>query len=456
MHYWHTFHPSSFASALAAKWPDNERFENVQVLTETNKSQCTFVAERHFGASPKDRRNAARRTRSFARQDNLKIEDIGFKLLIGEQSRHAESDFIRRDADRWLTPFQQYGWRDSWQRKVGNSEGMLPITVILTLMDRPIAMLPMAVYESLGLKVLAWHASAQSDYCASVIDRNHLNEFCEIDFENLLKLVARRIGKIDLIYLSKQPMKIEGRRNPLLLSKGFDYHVGSHAINFIPGETWEQFLIRKRSPSTLRQLRKKERQLGTFGEVGFRIASTSDDARAITEHCLSAKSRQLAKLGHGDPFSSPGVRGFLIDFIADGIGHSTWATALTLNGEMLATSVGMASQNEWLLYQMAMEGDHVSNCSPGSQLFSRIMRHCLDSRIERLDLALGDERYKLEWCDEHETLQVSVLPLTLKGKVAAPILRVRGRIMKFVASNPRLYEHGKALKQRMRALGVPF
>ena len=143
-------------------------------------------------------------------------------------------------------------------------------------------------------------------------------------------------------------------------------------------------------------------------------------------------------------------------FFGGGIGHSTWATALTLNGEILATSIGMAGQNGWLLYQMAMEGDHVSHCSPGSQLFSGIMRHCLESGIAQLDLALGDEKYKLEWCDEHKALQTSVLPLTLKGKIIAPILRIRAGVMKFMAAKPKLYEHGKALKQRMRLIGVPI
>jgi CelD/BcsL family acetyltransferase involved in cellulose biosynthesis len=403
-----------------------------------------------------DRRSAELSEGLFDDQSNMKADQIGIELQIGDQSNHAKNDLIFRSSDVWLTPFQQSSWLDPWQLKIGNGEDILPITAILTFKGQPIAILPLAVFKSRKLKVLAWHAFAQSDYCAPIVNRNYLNEFFAIDFEYILKQIALRITNIDLVYLTKQPMNIAGRRNPLRLSTGFDYHVGSHAINFISGETWENFLARKRSPSTLRQLRKKERQLAAFGEVGFRVASTSDDARAIAEHCLSAKSRQLAMLGHNDPFSSPAVRGFLIDFFADGIGHSTWATALTLNGEMLATSVGMASQNEWLLYQMAMDGDHVSNCSPGSLLFSRIMQHCVDSRIERLDLSLGDERYKLEWCDEHESLHTSVLPVTLKGKLAAPILRVRGKMIKFIASNPRLYEHGKALKQRMRALGMPI
>lgn len=426
----------------------------MQISSEKTKSYSTSVDESVLGVPCKDRRIVARRTRSLSGQCDLKTGHVDFGLLIGGESRHAENDFIRRSADRSLTPFQQSDWRASWQRKVGSIAGVLPITVFLTFMGRTIAVLPLAVYEYRHLKVLAWHAFAQSDYCAPIVDRNYLNQFCEIDFENILKHIAFRIGAVDLVYLTKQPLSIEGRRNPLNLHKGFDYHVGSHAINFIAGETWEQFLASRRSPSTLRQLRKKERQLKTFGEVEFRVASTSEEGRVIAEHCLLAKSRQLAKLGHNDPFSLPGVREFLVDFFAGGIGHSTWATVLTLNGEILATSVGMASQSGWLLYQMALDGDHVSHCSPGSQLFSGIMRHCLESGIARLDLALGDEKYKLEWCDEHETLQTSVLPLSLKGKIAAPILRVRGRIMKFVASNPHLYEHGKALKHRIRAMGV--
>ena len=380
---------------------------------------------------------------------------FGFYLRVGELSGCSASDPLRLSMDRWLSPFQQSEWLKSWQDTVGSKDGVQPVTAVITFGRRAIAVLPLAIRRSQCLSILSWHADAQSDYGAPIISMAYLEEFCALNFNEILTQISRQIGTIDLIYLTKQPATIAGKPNPLHLRSSYQYHVSAHALNFKQGESWEQFLTRTRSPSTLRQLRKKLRQLREFGAVNFRIATTADDARGIAEHCLAAKSRQLAKLGHHDPFASPAARQFLIDYFAMGAGRSTWAAALTLDGELLATSVGLIGSDGWLLYQMAMDCDYLSHCSPGSQLFSRIMQHCVEQGIGRLDLALGDEQYKLEWCDEHQSLLTSVLPLTLKGRLAATILKVRARAMRYIASNPKLYEHGKDFKQRLRLLHIP-
>jgi CelD/BcsL family acetyltransferase involved in cellulose biosynthesis len=379
----------------------------------------------------------------------------GFYLLENGAISDLSIELLHRGTGAWLTPFQEHGWRDRWQSCVGKPDSVVPATVVITSGGRVVGALPLAIRQAHGLRILTWHAEAQSDYGAPIIDVAHLDGFCASNFDGILKAVCRQIGGIDLIYLTKQPATIAGSPNPLHLGTHYPYHVGTHAINFLPGEPWETFLTRTRSSSTLRQLRKKKRTLESLGAVAFRFATSVEDARSIAEHCLAAKSRQLALLGHHDPFASPSVRRFIVEYFAQGVGNSTWAAALTLDGELLATSIGLTGREGWLLYQMAMDCDHLSHCSPGSHLFCGIMEHCVKHGVLRLDLALGDERYKLEWCDEHQSLHTSVLPLTFKGRVAAVVLRLIAFAKRYIAASPRLYEHGKSLKKRLRSLHIP-
>jgi CelD/BcsL family acetyltransferase involved in cellulose biosynthesis len=360
-----------------------------------------------------------------------------------------------RNLDFWSTPFQSTEWREAWNRAIGVSRNVTPFTTILTQSQQILAVLPLAVQKTPKLRILTWHSSELSDYCAPIVAREKLTTFCRLDGQQLLRQIAQAAGGVDLIFLPRQPLLICGLTNPLVLPRSVHHHAGAHAINFGPVQGWDDFLARKRSAATRRQLRKKVRLLEEAGTVGFHIASNYEESRNIAVHCLAAKSRQLAKLGHYDPFLSINARPFLEDFFASGTGQSTWAVALTLNDEPVATAIGFASSDEWLLYQMAMDCDHVAHTSPGTQLLMRIMQHCIATGIRRLDLGLGDESYKFEWCDEHQTLMTSLLPLTFRGRLAAAGLGAKVNAQRLIAENPRLYEYGKGLKRRLRQVGLP-
>ncbi|MCB1377132.1 MAG: GNAT family N-acetyltransferase [Alphaproteobacteria bacterium] len=329
------------------------------------------------------------------------------------------------------------------------------MTAVLRESGRTLAVLPLAVHQTNKLRILTWHAGDQSDYGAAIVRNDDIATFATIDAAAVLRNIAKEIGDIDLVYLPKQPLTIGGMGNPLVLPGSINHHAGAHAINFRPGESWTEFLNHRRSASTRHQLRKKMRLLEKAGKVGFKVASDKEEAFQFATHCLAAKTRQLTKLGHYDPFASVEVRTFLQNFFANGVGQSTWAVALTLDDAAIATSIGFVRHNEWLLYQMAMDCDHVANTSPGTQLLMNIMEHCLASGVERLDLALGDENYKFEWCDEHQVLLTSCMPLTFKGRVAETGIRFKASVQNRMAESPRVYDFGKVLKRQLKKLKLP-
>jgi CelD/BcsL family acetyltransferase involved in cellulose biosynthesis len=353
---------------------------------------------------------------------------------------------------RIFMPFQLPFWGKAWQDTVGASHRVDAVAATVRCGGTVAAVLSMTLRRSALLNTLTWHAENLSDYGAPLLSGNDGDLLPGCNVAELLGAVAGKIGGVDLIHLSKQPAMLGGRTNPFVLPHSVEHHVSAHAINFLPGEAWDDFLARTRSSSTRQQLRKKQRNLAKLGTVAFHIAATGEEAAGYIQHCLDAKSKQLARLGHFDPFTSANNRAFIADYFTRHAGSSTWAVALTLDGQPIASAFGFAGARQWLLYQMAMDGEGTAQTSPGTQLLMHIMQHCIASGITRLDLAMGDEGYKQEWCDEHQTLFTTILPVSAKGRLVGGVMRQVAVASKKIAGHDRLYDLAKSAKRWLQKL----
>jgi CelD/BcsL family acetyltransferase involved in cellulose biosynthesis len=399
-----------------------------------------------FAASHRDPHTAPR-----PQDPGIVIDDIA--LHEGEKPG---SEVTGTERDDWLTPFQSERWLRSWQARIGAMSGCRPVTAICRDAGQPAVTLPLAVVRRFGANILTWRAYPQSDYTAPIVSRAHMAALHRLDGARIMRQIASRIGGIDLVYMPKQPGLIETAANPFVLPDAVKYHVGAHAINFQPGESWDDFLKNRRSGKTRKRLRDKRAALEKLGPVTFRIASSEAEARQMIDSCLTAKTEQLQKLGHWDPFSPPGVRDFLLSFFSSNIAQSSWVVSLEVDGKPAATAFGFRDQGEWLLYQMSMPSGPEAKHSPGTHMLMELMRHCIAQGVQRLDLALGDESYKAEWCDETINLHISTIAITAHGRLLDGLLRLRAALRNRMAADARLYERAKWVKGLARKLHLPF
>jgi CelD/BcsL family acetyltransferase involved in cellulose biosynthesis len=378
------------------------------------------------------------------------------EIRQGELSADTLNICLEIEQDAWVTPFQWSGWLQSWRHHIGEPLLSIPVTVIVHSRGQPVLILPLAICNRFGVRYLTWCAYQQSDYCAPIVRRSYIERLGGIDGTDFLGRIASRLGGIDLVYLPKQPALIGNLANPFVLSNSVAYHAGAHAISFVAGEKWESALQRRRSAKTRRRLKDKRTALEKLGLVTFRLANNPVDAQTIIESCLKTKSEQLRKNGYWDPFSPSGVRGFLVDYFSANVGQTTWAAALDIDGKPVATAFGFGSRREWLLYQMSMNDGPEARHSPGSHLLMNLMRHCTEIGLKRLDLALGDETYKSEWCDEHMTLKTAVLALTAQGVFCKKMIVLRAALRERIASDPALYHAGKWFKGLAKKIRLPL
>ena len=82
------------------------------------------------------------------------------------------------------------------------------------------------------------------------------------------------------------------------------------------------------------------------------------------------------------------------------------------------------------------------------------MQHCISLGVPCLDLSLGDEPYKIDWCNEHISLMTSVVALSPSGHLAEAVIRARSALLLKIRKNPFAYDLGqkaKALRQKAGA-----
>ncbi len=353
------------------------------------------------------------------------------------------------------SPFQNPGWLSAWRLAMKEPASVMPVTVIGYSGGVAVFALPLAVTRKLGMRVLTWYGYQLSDYCAPIIARNFAAMAGAIDGESVLARVAETIGGIDLVYLTKSPVQVGGVANPFVTAGASAYHAQAHAITLPEGESFEGFLAARRSSKTRRRIKEKLNALEKTGTVTFRFAQTVAEAREVADLCLAAKSRQLAQNGHWDPFGDPAVRGFVISSFAAEVGNTTWACSLSCGGEVLATSIGFRSGRTWLLYQMSLEDSGKERHSPGTHLLMNLLKECVAEKAQELDLALGDESYKTEWCDADRRLMITALALTPRGKMMEQALRARAGVMARLSADPKLHARAKRLQNAARKLRIP-
>jgi CelD/BcsL family acetyltransferase involved in cellulose biosynthesis len=90
-----------------------------------------------------------------------------------------------------------------------------------------------------------------------------------------------------------------------------------------------------------------------------------------------------------------------------------------------------------------------------------LMVHLIDELtaegVTSLDLGLGDFAYKRDWTQPQPVFD-SVVPLTLRGRIAAPAAVALGRAKRTIKQNERLWDMARRVRQAgyraRRLLGV--
>jgi CelD/BcsL family acetyltransferase involved in cellulose biosynthesis len=381
------------------------------------------------------------------------------RVLTGELTSLLREELGAFAATAMRTPFQANAWARAF-RQAESGETRIPVEAIAYADGKPVVVLPLVACTAPGFRYLTWQAHTPSDYCAPLVAPHFAARFEASDAAALMRAVAREIGGIDLVYLPKMPDRLGEIRNPLVLAESWSFYAGAHAIA-IEGDNagdktgdWESFYASIRSQRTRHTLKRKEKALMKMGTVDIVIAHDAEQVGRIAQACVALKAGQLARDGHGNLFADQRLHDALIQGMRDACPRGAWAASIELDGRVIAAAFGLIDGDEWLLYQFAMSDGPEAKSSPGQLLLVHLLKECVKRGVRKLDLALGDEAYKFDWCNIHNRLMTSVLPMTPTGHLAALTLRMRERARVWLARNPSTLKLAKRIKPMLKRAGV--
>ena len=343
-------------------------------------------------------------------------ERVEPSLVVFDRLPDAREDWIALRETAAVSPYQNYNFVAAWFETIGRARHLEPMIVVARGSDgRPLALFPLATHEAAGLRVAEFLCGRESNFNIGLFHPGG-----DLDARDLL--LAAALGRPkppDLLYLRNQPSGFGRFENPLLgrgacPSPSFAYGTALPAkVDALDCQT---------SKASRKKLRKKERRLAELGALTFEHGASGERALEVISALIAQKSALLAHKGAHGVFDAPEMRAFLERARDAG---AMEVHALRLSGMVIATYVGLALDGRFsaLANSYAMD-EEIARCSPGEILLRAVMRDLVARGFGYFDLGVGEARYKEAVCDETIALYDLVIPVTTRGALAAPLLRV--------------------------------
>jgi CelD/BcsL family acetyltransferase involved in cellulose biosynthesis len=228
--------------------------------------------------------------------------------------------------------------------------------------------------------------------------------------------------RFDTVRLEKMPGMLGSQRNPMLSLQTSLFPSGSYATPL--AGSWEDFYRVKRSSATRRRDRSKRNRLAEYGEIRFKTAETRDERSDALAALVAQKSAWFAKRGIRDIFAHPDHVAFYRDFSGNpqsrGLAH---VSRLTIGAETAAINFGLVFRGRYYYVLASYIDGEMTRLGPGVVHLHELFRYAIDRHCTAFDFTVGDERYKLDWCDGVNPLYDHFAAATWRGAILiAPIL----------------------------------
>jgi CelD/BcsL family acetyltransferase involved in cellulose biosynthesis len=350
------------------------------------------------------------------------------------------------------SPYQRHTWTSSWQETVGHAEGATPFIVVGRDQEGRAAFLwplcrvrrgPLAVARYFGGK----HSNANFPlWCPEIAAT-----LTAAELDAILADIARIDRSVDILVLLNQPKSWSLVANPLARlpheESPSKVCYGSLGVDF-------EALYRDRiSASTRKKMRQKERALARHGAIRYWRVRSAEDASRVLDAFFAQKAERMRQIGITNPFAEPGVRAFIEAAATCSDPHTGEPPielyAASVGDQIAATFAGVVSDRRFCGMFNSMIMNELANESPGELLLANVVRMACERGFLTFDLGIGEAGYKRAFCNETATLFDTVIPLTMRGKLAAPLWRGQLNVKRRIKHSPYAWQMVEAVRRHL-------
>lgn len=345
------------------------------------------------------------------------------------------------------TPYQRFDWISAYREAGFESHADLAI-MVLSKAGKPVALIPFEIVRRFGLRIARIVGMPISNGDGIVFDPKHA---AALDPHTLRQCFGRLPA--DIVSFHCVAPQIGKFANPLSALGGDPAPDNFYVNDLAPGEApyIEQSLPHKRRTN----IRRSQRRLDeNFGPVRIYRAATVAEVDAILEIFLDQRGRRFVQMGVENIFARPAFRRFFRDLAIQGLGEPRppiSVHALYAGDRIVATSIGTFSPEHYSQYINSTDYGEASRFSLMGVTLSLLVDDLRADGVTSLDMGLGDFDYKTDWT-HRETVYDIVLPVSLLGRAAAPLLRGARALKRQIKQTPALWRMARSVRGALVAV----
>ena len=349
-----------------------------------------------------------------------------------------------------VSVYQSFDWIDCWVEAATRPQRVRPAIVSIRSHRRLVAVLPLGVERIGPVRVARFLGGEHANIRMGLFDPLFAASLDPATTKDLLGGVARIIGGIDLYDLDAQPVAWAGAPNPLAIYT--DASPARCDVGMMRLEAdFAAVLKAHRGAKKAKKRRWQANALESVGGFQLRRAASAEEALAILDTYLAQKAAWFRAQGIADSFAKPGVADFFRALVKRRWSGSENALiefdALEFDGSIRAI-LGSGTQSGRLSgYFMSVSDDDWRRVSPGELMLYEVISASCARGLTSLDLGRGDERYKASWLDVIEPHVRAIVSVTVAGRTAAALFRMKDRAERSIRDNPRLWQLVKTIRR---------
>lgn len=374
----------------------------------------------------------------------------GLSISIADSLAFADYAEFCRSA--LFAPAQSPAWILNWG-KYAESDAVL---ATLNAEGRKVFSLALEVTRSGPFRVARFMGGRHANGNFAAADPYWLTKADGAAICSTLAAIAKARPDIDLVALERLLPELDGIANPLASLPHFPSPNLSLAVDLAGG--FDALLSRA---SGKRKRKKHRSQMRKFEAVGShrRIeARTADEVNRLLDAFFEMKESRFRKMGIANVFGEPEVRAFFRALFVEALSDDKppfVLHGLEVAGKLRAVTGSSRSGKHLICEFGAIAEDDLTHTSPGDFLFFDNIQEACDKGFDVYDFSVGDEPYKRLWCDI-ETRHLEVLvPLTMKGRALALVLRQGAGLKAFIKNSPTIWKLTKMLRRKTAGQAAP-
>lgn len=339
-----------------------------------------------------------------------------------------------------LTPFQTAAWAYQWYRHIGTVEKVKPVVVVAEDWLGPLFIMPLQI-ESGVLRKLSFLGSDLNDFNCPLLAADYATRATSFAMRDVWREIVKLIDtqpdlQHDYVRLEKMPDQISGLANPMLsLNVSL---TPSHAYRTAMVGSWDEFYASRRDGNARYKDRTNRKKLEKLGAVTLVCPEEPAEIRTLIDTLIKMKSARFEQKGVSNFLLKPGHVDFYRAIAAEerGLVH---VSQLNVGQNVTAANFAMMFRGGYYYILNSFALGETDRLGPGKIHMRELMKTFIEKGYTAFDFTIGDEPYKLEWCEGKSPLYDHMDASTMKGRAALAYWSAFQSTKRYIKQTPALW-----------------